>query len=139
MSDSKSRTGRCYCGAVSYAASGDPVFQAQCHCKPCQFFSGGGPNYFMAMPRNGFEWTGVDPAAFAHPDVEGARTRRFCPTCGTHLITELPGRDYIVIKVGTLDDPADYDGPAFAIFAEEKQSYHLFPEGIPVFDKLPPR
>ncbi len=137
MSDAQPLTGHCYCGAVSYAMGGDPVFKAQCHCRPCQFFSGGGPNYFMAMPKDAFEWTGTEPAAFAHPDVEGARTRRFCATCGTHITTEIPGRDYFVFKVGTLDDPTAYGGPEFAIFADDKQPFHLFPEGIPVFDKIP--
>ncbi len=139
MSDAKSLTGRCYCGAVSYAAGGDPVFKAQCHCRPCQFFSGGGPNYFMLMPEDQFEWTGEAPAAFAHPEVENPRTRRFCPTCGTHMTTHLPGRDQVVVKVGTLDNPERYGKPMAAIFAEEKQPFHLFPEDVPVFDKLPPQ
>lgn len=139
MSDDTPLTGRCYCGSVSYAAGGAPVFKAQCHCRPCQFFSGGGPNYFMLMPEDRFEWTGATPAEFAHPDIENARLRRFCPTCGTHLTTHLEGRGLVVVKVGTLDDPTRFGTPAAAIHAAEKQPFHLFPEGAPVFDKLPPQ
>jgi len=139
MSKTEPLTGQCYCGAVKYAAGGEPAFKAQCHCRPCQYISGGGPNYFMLMPEDQFEWTGAQAAAFSHPDVENARTRRFCAACGTHLTTELAGRGLVVVKVGTLDDPTLYGGPAAAIHAAEKQPFHLFPEGTPVFDKLPPQ
>lgn len=139
MPDHPALTGRCYCGALSYAASGKPIFKAQCHCRECQYFSGGGPNYFMLMPKTGFTWTTGTPATFTHPDPENAVTRSFCTTCGTHILTEIPGRDHVVLKVGTLDEPARYGGPAAAIYALDKQPFHLFPDGAPVFEKLPPQ
>ena len=76
--------GGCYCGATRYEAAGDPVMKAQCHCRECQYISGGGPNYFMMMPEDGFSWTQGTPATFTRTDIEGARTREYCPTCGTH-------------------------------------------------------
>ena len=139
MADTPLFTGGCYCGALRYAARGKPVFKAQCHCRPCQYFSGGGPNYFMLLPTAGFEWTAGTPQRFAHPDLETPVTRCFCQTCGTHILTELPHGDNLVIKVGTLDDPAAYKAPSAAIHAAGKQPFHLFPEGAPVFDTLPPR
>lgn len=139
MPDPAPFTGHCYCGALSYAATGTPVFKAQCHCRECQYFSGGGPNYFMLMPADGFNWTTGTPATFTHPAPENPVTRCFCGTCGTHILTQLPGRDVIVLKVGTLDDPARFKGPAAAIHAADKQPFHLFPDSAPVFEKLPPR
>lgn len=134
-------TGGCYCGAVRYEAGGDPVVKAQCHCRECQYISGGGPNYFMLMPKDGFHYTQGEPAQFSRSDLEVAVTREFCPTCGTHLLTRLPApRQEVVIKIGTLDDPvANYGGPKIAIYCCDKQPYHLVPDGLPEFERLPPR
>lgn len=137
MSDPSSFQGRCYCGAVQYTATGDPMFKAQCHCRECQYITGGGPNYFMVLPANALHWTKGEPAAFARPDLETPVTRRFCGTCGTHLITELPDGERLVLKIGTLDDPSLYGGPKAAIFTVDQQPFHLIPENLPVFERRP--
>ena len=139
MSISAQITGKCYCGALQYAASGTPTFKAQCHCRECQYFSGGGPNYFMMLPKDGFSWTRGAPKEFTRTDLEKAVTRCFCRECGTHMITRLPQRDQIVLKVGTLDDPAIYGTPDAAIYTLDQQPFHLIPEGTPAFERLPPR
>lgn len=132
-------TGRCYCGDITYEAQGDPVWQAQCHCRECQYVSGGGPNYFMMMPEDGFSYTKGTPAQFTRSDLDAPRTRDFCSNCGTHILTRLPGRPALVLKVGTLDDPKAYGGPQVAIFTCDQQDYHQIADGLPTFDKLPPR
>ena len=132
-------TGGCYCGAVRYRAEGKALFKAQCHCRECQYISGGGPNYFLMVGHEGFAWTAAEPAAFARSDLDSPVTRRFCATCGTHISTERPGARTYVLKAGTLDDPASYGGPTAAIYMCDTQAFHLVPEGLPAFDKLPPR
>lgn len=131
-------TGGCYCGAVRYRASGPVRLRAQCHCRACQHIAGGGPNYFMLVAPDRFEYVAGSPKTFARADLENAVTREFCATCGTHLTSLRPGLNAVVLKIGTLDDPALFDAPAIAIFAEDKQPFHLFPD-VPVFDQLPPR
>ncbi len=131
--------GRCYCGEVHYEVTGKPVFKAQCHCRECQYISGGGPNFFMTVPNDGFAITQGSPKSFTRSDIENPRTRQFCGNCGTHLTTLLPGRDLTVVKVGTLDDPAgEYRGPRAAIFMKDTQPFHVVAEGLPCFDELPP-
>ncbi|MBD3665856.1 GFA family protein [Sulfitobacter aestuariivivens] len=137
MSDTATFTGQCYCGALAYSAAGKPMFKAQCHCRECQYFSGGGPNYFMILPVSGFEWTKGAPRTFTRSDLDAPVTRTFCETCGTHITTELTDGERLVLKVGTLDDPATFGGPRAAIHMADQQPFHLVAPDVPCFDRLP--
>ena len=130
-------TGGCYCGAVRYEAEGDPAIQAQCHCRECQYLTGGAPNLFIAMPKEGYEITKGSPKAFARSDLEKPVTREFCSECGTHLLTRSPARpDAVIVKVGTMDDPSVFE-PQIAIFTCDKPSYHHIGSNVKSFDKRP--
>jgi hypothetical protein len=130
--------GGCYCGAVRHVAGGDPMMQAQCHCRECQYISGGAPNTFIAMPAAGFSYTKGQPKQFTRKDLERAVTREFCSECGTHLVTKVPGLPAVVIKVGTMDEPAQFQ-PKMAIYTCDKQAFHQIPAGVTTFEKLPGR
>ena len=131
--------GGCYCGAVRYAAEGDPMMQAQCHCRECQYISGGSPNMFMVMPVAGFSYTKGTPKRFSRNDLENPVTREFCVECGTHLTTLRSGLPAAILKVGTLDDPSLFEGPQMAIFTIDKQPFHQIPEGMRTFERMPKR
>jgi hypothetical protein len=129
--------GGCYCGAVRYKAEGDPMFRGQCHCRECQYFAGGAPNYVMGMPETGFTYTKGTPKAFRRSDLDTPVTREFCGECGTHLVSLAPSLPLALIKVGTLDDPASFEGPQMAIYTIDKQSFHSVPEGVASFERMP--
>ncbi len=131
--------GGCYCGNVRYLAEGKPMLKAQCHCRECQYFAGGSPNMFLLMPPNGFSYAKGAPKQFARTDLEGAVTREFCPECGTHIATRRPGLPAVILKAGTLDDPTLFGGPQMAIYTIDKQPFRHIPEGLPAFERLPPR
>ena len=129
-------SGGCYCGAVRYEAEGDLLMQAQCHCRECQYITGGAPNMFMVVPPDAFRYTKGTPKEFTRKDLATPVTRQFCPECGTHLATK-PPRPVVVVKIGTLDDPKLYGGPNLAIFTVDKQPFHLIAEGLPAFERRP--
>ena len=132
-----SRTGRCYCGDVQYESAGDPVMQAQCHCRECQYLTGGSANVFMAVPEEGLTFTQGAHKGFTRSDIEGAVTREFCSNCGTHLLTRAPGLPgAVVLKAGTLDDPSECQ-PQIAIFTCDQQPFQTIPEGVAAFDRFP--
>ncbi|MDJ0627977.1 MAG: GFA family protein [Rhodobacter sp.] len=132
-------TGGCYCGALRYEVTAKPVFKAQCHCRECQYFSGGGPNYFMVIPNEGFAYTLGTPATFTRDDLEAPVTREFCPACGTHITTRRPDMAAAVLKIGTLNDPAAFGGPKAAIYTVDLQPFHSVPQDLPAFERLPDR
>ena len=113
--------GGCYCGAVRYVAEGEPMLKAQCHCRECQYITGGSPNMFVVMAPDGFKYTRGAPKQFARKDLE-----------------KPPQRPVVVIKVGTLDKPAEIM-PQIAIFTIDKQPFHHVPEGMPAFERRPPQ
>ncbi len=131
--------GGCYCGALRYASEGEPALKAQCHCRECQYLSGGAPNVFLLMPPAGFSYTKGAPKTFTRSDLENAVTREFCADCGTHIATRRPGLPMVILKVGTLDDPSLYGVPQMAIYTVDKQGFHHVPDGLPSFERLPKR
>ncbi len=129
--------GGCYCKALRYTAEGEPMMMAQCHCRECQYMTGGGPNLFIAMPIKGFTYTKGIPKTFSRTDLDRPVTREFCADCGTHIVTRPPAFPAVILKVGTLDDPKQFEGPNLAIYTIDKQSFHQIPEGVAVFERLP--
>ena len=130
--------GGCYCGELRYQVDGEPMVKAQCHCRECQYITGGAPNMFMLLAPDSFRYTKGAPKQFARSDLEKPVTREFCPNCGTHVATR-PNRPAIVVKVGTLDDPSQFGTPQMAIYTCDKQAFHQIPDGLPTFEKLPTR
>lgn len=131
-------TGKCYCGALQYEVENAPVMKGQCHCRACQHISGGGPQIFMAQPKQGFRYTKGQPKTFARPDLENPVSREFCAECGTHIVTRRPGLELVILKVGTLDDPSVFKAPRVAIYTSEMQDFHHIPDGMPAFEGFPP-
>ena len=130
--------GGCYCGAIRYETQGDATLKGICYCNECQTVSGGGPVIVMGVPEAGFKLTKGTLKQFARPDLENPVTREFCGDCGTHVTTRPPSMaGMVLIKVGTLDDQSVFGGPQMAIFCAEKQPWHIVPEGVASFDRVP--
>ncbi len=129
--------GGCYCGKLRYVANGDAQASIQCHCRECQYISGGNPNVLMIMPLEGFEFTKGEPKKFKRDDIDNAMTRLFCENCGTSIGTENPNRpNSIILKVGTFDDPSIFK-PQIAIFTSDKQNFHHIDKNVKSFEKKP--
>src|SRR4051794_23968686 len=100
--------GRCLCGAVEYSCEADPLFMAVCHCRDCQRQTGSAFSVVVGAPEQAFELQGELAEHVTVGDDHGRNVhRRFCPACGSPVLTQsegLPG--VVVIKAGTLDDPS---------------------------------
>jgi hypothetical protein len=130
--------GGCYCGNVRYKVEGEPLFKGQCYCRECQYISGGAPNLVLGLPEAGFSYTKGEATAFQRSDLETPVTREFCGDCGTPLLSKAPAMPgAVMLKVGSLDDPAAFGGAQMAIYTCDKQAFHQLPEGVPAFERLP--
>ena len=129
--------GGCYCGEIRYESKGKVQASLQCHCRECQYITGGNANVLMIMPLGDFQFVRGKPQEFQRSDIEKAVTRLFCGKCGTAIGTRSPMRpESIILKVGTFDDPSVFD-PEIAIFTIDKQKFHHIDNNIKCFDKRP--
>ena len=129
--------GGCYCGEIRYEAIGEVQASIQCHCRECQYITGGNPNVIMILPIDGFKFVRGKPQEFKRSDLEKAVTRLFCGECGTAIGTRSPMRpESIILKVGTFDDPSIFN-PEIAIFTSDKQEFHHIGDNLKCFDKRP--
>lgn len=84
-----SHKGSCFCGAVKIEVSGAPAAMGCCHCESCRSWSAGPVNAFTLWAPDAVKVTaGSDKlATFAkNPTSE----RRFCTSCGGHVMTNHP-------------------------------------------------
>lgn len=130
-------SGGCFCGAIRYEVTGKPMLKAQCHCRACQHFTGGAPNLFMVLPKDGFCYTRGSPSTYQRPDHRARVAREFCGACGTQLTSLRPRLDAVILKIGTLDDPSAYKAPRMSIYVAEAQAFHHIPDDLPAFDGYP--
>ena len=132
------RTGRCLCGAVRFACEGEPQAMGVCHCRDCQYVSGGEPAAVVIFPRAAFRLTQGETRAYAvKGDSGGEVARNFCPTCGTpifSLIESAPA--VIVVKAGALDEASDLV-PSIEFYADTAHPWAHRPPGVASFPRAP--
>ena len=114
------------------------MMKAQCHCRECQYISGGSANVIIGMPKDGFHYTQGEASSFQRSDLENGVVREFCGNCGTPLTSLPPGMpDMAIIKVGSMDDPAAFGEPDMAFYCIEKQEFHYLRDGMTTFERFP--
>jgi hypothetical protein len=104
MSEEKStRTGRCFCGAVEIAVTGNPVGMGYCHCESCRAWSAGPVNAFTLWPPDAVRVTkGIDKVGSYHKTDNSVR--KWCKVCGGHLMTEHPQWKLIDVYAAIIPD-----------------------------------
>ena len=130
--------GGCYCGAVRYEADTEPQLRAQCHCRECQYISGGGPNPVIGLADSAFHYVKGTPKVFRRSDLTAPVTREFCGDCGTPLTSRTPAiPGMVLVKAGSLDQTSQFGKPDFAVFTIDKPSWHVVMDGVPAFERMP--
>jgi hypothetical protein len=126
------------CGAVRYEVSADPVGFASCHCRECQFVSGGAPAHIFVVLSETLRITKGAVKRFTSLSKRGNEVHReFCEACGTPMFAGGTLHPEVrSIKVGTLDDPS-WVSPGAQIWTRTRQPWaHDYPE-LPQFEEDP--
>jgi|SRR5918992_1291798 hypothetical protein len=89
MSEPRVNRGACFCGAVEVTVTGEPVAMGYCHCDSCRAWSAGPVNAFSLWPPEAVRITKGAENIGDYQKTEKS-IRKWCKTCGGHLLTEHP-------------------------------------------------
>jgi hypothetical protein len=89
MATAKTLKGECFCGAVEVTTRGEPVAMGYCHCESCRHWSAGPVNAFTLWRPESVSITRGAGQLGSYAKTPQS-VRRFCKTCGGHVMTEHP-------------------------------------------------
>jgi hypothetical protein len=103
MANDKSYKGSCFCGAVQFTVTGEPVAMGYCHCDSCRSWSAGPVNAFTLWKPQALRITrGADNiASFAKTENS---QRKWCKACGGHLFTDHPQWSLVDVYAAVIPD-----------------------------------
>lgn len=125
--------GGCFCGAIRYELTAEPMFVHCCHCQDCQRQTG------TAFVLNALiEETcvkvlkGKPEPVLMETDSGRPHDIYRCPKCQTALWSDYGRRPFRFVRVGTLDQPSKMP-PDVHIFTRSKLPWVALPKGVPAF------
>jgi hypothetical protein len=122
--------GRCFCGAVRIAASGEPFQVSWCHCRDCRRQTGAPAVVWAGFRSDQVTFTGEPRRRQSSPHI----TRSFCGACGTPMSYEddrLAGEIYI--HAGLFDE-ADRLVPDRHAYVTSKLFWIHLEDGLTTYD-----
>ena len=124
------RTGRCLCGAVTYELAGDLIATAVCHCDHCQRQGGSAFSVNLIAHESQLTVRG-ELKTYDERGELGDQVyvrRRFCPSCGSPIVSELAlSNGIIAVKAGTLDDKSAVQ-PTVEAWCVDRQPWVALPD-----------
>ena len=131
--------GGCACGAIRYRVTEKPLIVHACHCLNCQKLTGSAFVINLWIERDFVEANDASRLK-SHRLTAGSGQAHdvcYCPECGTRLWSSfeaVPG-DTILLRAGTLDDPAAVT-PDVHIYIRSKLPWVRLPEGARAFEAM---
>jgi hypothetical protein len=90
MSNANTHQGSCFCGAVQFTVSGEPVGMGYCHCESCRSWSAAPVNAFTLWKPDALKVRRGAEQIGSYAKTPRSH-RKWCKSCGGHLYTEHPG------------------------------------------------
>lgn len=123
-------TGGCACGQLRYTCSTEPAAELNCHCRKCQYMSGGGHGAIVVLLKEKTKVAGEASTWSYTADSGGQVTRHFCPNCGVTVYSLLELHPLaFAATAGSLDQPERFK-PKYALFTVESQDWDPIPEHL---------
>lgn len=124
--------GRCFCGEVEFEVTGAPAVMGYCHCDDCRSWLAAPINATSLWPPDSVRITRGEANIGTYNRSEAAY-RKFCKTCGGHLMTDHPGMGLVDIYASILQD-FSFAPTAHVHYGKKTVSVT---DGLPKFKDLP--
>lgn len=95
--------GQCFCGSVAFELRGQPEAMGYCHCTSCRKWSAGPVNAFTLWGKDKVTITRGDDQLASYQKSENS-VRRWCKTCGGHVLTEHPQWQLTDVYAALIDE-----------------------------------
>ena len=96
-------SGHCYCGAVRFEVSGEPIWIGHCHCESCRRASGSVMTTLASFNTDQVKFTGTLPVNVANHPTDDGVVRSFCGKCGSPVAYG-PNGNEINLQLGLFND-----------------------------------
>ena len=103
MSADKTYKGSCFCGAVELSVTGEPAAMGFCHCTSCRHWSAGPVNAFTLWKPSAVTITKGESNLGTYNKTKQS-ARRWCTTCGGHVLTEHPTFELTDVYAATIPE-----------------------------------
>jgi hypothetical protein len=122
----------CFCGKVAFTVSGSPQAMGYCHCGDCRSWSAGPVNAFTLWTPESVEVTrGQDQIGTYNKTPRSLR--KFCKSCGGHLMTEHPHWKLIDVYAAAIPSLAFAPG----VHVHYQETVLPMRDGLPKMKDLP--
>lgn len=101
MSNTDSHKGTCFCGAVHFEVTGEPVAMGYCHCESCRHWSASPVNAFTLWNPETLRVTRGAEHIGTYKKTPVSE-RKWCARCGGHLFTHHPGMKLVDVYAAML-------------------------------------
>ena len=131
-------TGRCACGQVTLAITGEPIQTRQCWCRQCQQIAAGGPTNNAIFQADDVQVSGNLTSAGYVAASGNTLTQSFCPDCGTHVYGQSSARLHLrTVRFGVIDEPHGLR-PQAAIWLDDAPGWAMIDPSMERFPRQPP-
>lgn len=131
-------TGRCSCGKVTLAISGEPIQTGQCWCRQCQQTAGGGPTQNATFRNEDLAIEGGLGSSHYTAASGNVLTSYFCASCGTPIYCQSSAFLWRkTVRLGAIDEPHGLR-PHRAIWTDEAPEWAVIDPAMESWPRQPP-
>ena len=132
MAASDTYSGKCFCGAVEFTVTGEPVAMGYCHCESCRHWSAGPVNAFSLWKPDALKVT-QGMAKIGTYNKTPISYRKWCQVCGGHLFSDHPTMGLVDIYAAMLPALAFQPG----VHVNYQETVLHIHDGLPKFKDMP--